>query len=89
MEEKRMGIDPESATVLSPLPTELGDVLILRSTESYTVYAVGAVVQSGQADFGHQTDVCHVTTHADAVRRAHAVVAPNGHIYLVDIDTQE
>src|SRR4030095_10220583 len=48
-------------------PTKIGDVLILRTSRSYTVYAVGSVVTAGQHDFGHSEQVRHVITHAEAV----------------------
>ena len=70
-------------------PTEIGDVLILRTSRSYTVYAVGSVVTAGQHDFSHSEQVRHVTTHAEAVDAAKAIVAPSGRIYLLDIDTAE
>jgi hypothetical protein len=68
-------------------PTEIGDVLILRTSRSYTVYAVGSVVTAGQHDFSHSEQVRHVLTHAEAVTTARAMVASGGRIYLLDIDT--
>jgi hypothetical protein len=70
-------------------PTEIGDVLILRTSQSYTVYAVGAVATAGQHDFSHSELVVHVPTHAEAVDIARALVAPAGRIYLLDIDSGE
>ena len=70
-------------------PTEIGDVLILRTSASYTVYAVGSVVTAGQHDFSHSEQVRHVNTHAAAVNVAKAIVAPGARIYLLDIDTEE
>jgi hypothetical protein len=70
-------------------PTEIGDVLVLRTNRSYTVYAVGSVVLAGQQDFGHSEQVRHVATHAEAVEAAKALVASGRRIYLVDIDTNE
>ena len=70
-------------------PTEIGDVLILRTGLSYTVYAVGSVTGAGQHDFNHSEPVRHVSTHAEAVTTANALVAPGGRIYLLDIDTAE
>jgi hypothetical protein len=70
-------------------PTEIGDVLILRTSLSYTVYAVGSVTTAGQHDFSHSQQVRHVKTHAEAVKTAKAIVAPHGRIYLLDIDTTE
>jgi hypothetical protein len=70
-------------------PTEVGDVLILRTSRSYTAYAVGLVVTAGQHDFSHSEQVRHVITHAEAVNTARAIVASGGRIYLLDIDTAE
>ena len=68
-------------------PTEIGDVLILRTSQSYTVYAVGSVATAGQHDFSHSERVRHVLTLAEAVTTAKALVAPGGRIHLLDIDT--
>ena len=70
-------------------PTEIGDVLILRTSLSYTVYAVGPVATAGQTDFSHGQQTHYVTTHAEAVETAKAMVGPRGRIYLLDIDTAE
>jgi hypothetical protein len=70
-------------------PTEIGDVLILRTTQSYTVYAVGSVSEKGQHNFGHQQAVHHVNNRDEAVKTAKAIVAPKGRIYLLDIDTAD
>jgi hypothetical protein len=75
--------------VVKQWPTEIGDVLILRTSRSYTTYAVGSVVTAGQHDFSHSEQVRYVTTHAEAVKTAKAIVAPHGRIYLLDIDTGE
>ena len=69
--------------------TEIGDVLILQTRQSYTVYAVGSVVTSGQHDFGHSEPVRYVSTQAEAVTSAKALVASGGRIYLLNIDTAE
>ena len=70
-------------------PTEVGDVLILGTRQSYTVYAVGSVATARQNDFSHSELVVHVPTHAEAVDIARALVVPGGRIYLSDIDTGE
>ena len=70
-------------------PTEIGDVLILRTRMSYTVYAVGSVAIAGQHDFSHSERVRHVGTHAEAVTTAKALIVPGGRIHLLDIDTGE
>ena len=73
----------------SEWPTEVGDVLILRTSQSFIVYVVGSVATAGQHDFSHRQQVQHVATHAKAVKAAKALVAPRGRIYLLDIDTAE
>ena len=71
-------------------PTEIGDVLILRTTQTYTVYAVGSVSKKGQQNFGHQQAAVHyVKSRDEAVTIAKAIVAPKGRIYLLDIDTAD
>jgi hypothetical protein len=75
--------------VATEWPTKIGDVLILRTSVSYTVYAVGSVATAGQHDFSHSEPVRHVSTHAEAVAIAKALVASDGRIYLLDIDTAE
>jgi hypothetical protein len=77
----------EGLSVVQQWPTEIGDVLILRTSQSFTVYVVGSVAAAGQHDFSHHQQVSHVTTHAEAVKTAKALVAPHGKIYLLDIDT--
>ena len=76
-------------SVAKQWPTETGDVLILRTSQSYTVYAVGLVATAGQHDFSHSERVRHVLTHAEALTIAKALVATGGRIYLLDIDTAE
>jgi hypothetical protein len=75
--------------VVKQSPTEIGDVLILGTSVSYTVYAVGPVVTAGQHDFSRGQEPHHVTTYAEAVKTAKALVAPHGKIYLLDIDSAE
>ena len=74
-----------------PPNTAVGDVLILMTTATYVIFAVGSVLTPGQHDFGHQQedDVQHVTTRALAEAVAHALVAPKGRIFLFDIDTAD
>jgi hypothetical protein len=70
-------------------PTAIGDVLILRTSQSYTVYAVGSVSTAGQHDFSHSERVDHVLTSDEALKIAKTLVVPAGRIYLLDIDTEE
>jgi hypothetical protein len=68
-------------------PTEIGDVLVLHTSRSYTVYAVGAVTVSGQRDFRGSSAVTHMSDHASALRAAKSRVAPSRRIHLLDMDT--
>ena len=57
------------------IPTELGDVLILQTKQSYTIYAVGRVSRDGQQDFGSEKDVKYETDYRAAVARAKTLEA--------------
>jgi hypothetical protein len=65
----------------------VGDVLILRTRRSYTLYAVGVVIRNGQDDFRRKQPVYHFSSEGEALRTAETLVAPNCRIYLRDIDT--
>jgi hypothetical protein len=67
--------------------SEIGDVLILHTSHSFTVYAVGPVTVSGQRDFSSSRTVTHTPDHAGAVRAAKSLLAPGHRIHLLDIDT--
>ena len=69
------------------IPTQIGDVLILRTQQSFTIYAVGLVYEDGQQDFHHQTNVKHVTSREAAIAEAKAIVIPGRRIFVYDIDT--
>ena len=69
------------------IPTHLGDVLILRTTQSYRVHAVGRVFEDGQQDFGHESTVTYEVDYAAAIAHAKALVAPGGRIFFRNIDT--
>jgi hypothetical protein len=69
------------------IPTRLGDVLILRTTKSYTVHAVGRVSKDGQQDFGSEAHVQYETGYAAAVAQANALVVPGRRIFFRNIDT--
>ena len=70
-----------------PIPTHVGDVLILRTTQSYSVHAVGRVSKDGQQDFGNEAHVKYETDYAAAVTRATALVVPGRKIFFWNIDT--
>jgi hypothetical protein len=70
------------------IPTRVGDVLILRTSRSFTTHAVGQVSQDGQQDF-HKANVKHVSNRAAAVAEAQALVAPGRRIFYLNLDTGE
>jgi hypothetical protein len=69
------------------IPTQVGDVLILRTDQSFAIYAVGRVAKDGQQDFHAQMNVKYVTDRATAVAEATALVVPGRRIFLWNIDT--
>jgi hypothetical protein len=71
------------------IPTHVGDVLIVGTTQSYTIYGVGKVSEDGQQDLGRQTDITYANDHAAALTQARTLVAPGRKIFLSNIDTGE
>lgn len=71
------------------IPTRLGDALILRTSHSFTVYAVGQVSDDGQKDFHTQTNLKYLNDRTAAVAEAKAVVVPGRRIFVRDLDTGE
>ena len=69
------------------IPTHLGDVLILQTTRTYTVHAVGRVSRDGQQDFGREANVEYEIDYTAAVARAKALVLPGRRIFFRDLDT--
>ena len=66
-----------------------GDVLILGTTKSLEVYAVGRVVRDGQQDFGGEAGVKYSRVRVTAEAAAKALVEPGRRIYFRDLDTGE
>jgi hypothetical protein len=86
----RLNWEPKRVRVMAKqIPTRIGDVLILRTTQSYTVYGVGRVSKDDQQDFGTHTDITYASDRAAAVAEAKALVAPGRKMFLQDIDTNE
>jgi hypothetical protein len=75
--------------VTKRIPTRVGDVLILRTRRSFIVYAVGAIAQDGQQDFGSHAFPTHVTDDAAALALAKSLRRPSSRVFLADIDTGE
>ena len=76
-------------TVAKRIPTQVGDVLVLRTGQSYTTHVVGLIAQDGQQDFQGQTDLAYVDDRAAAVTQAKALVEPGRRIFFRDIDTDD
>ncbi len=71
------------------MPTERGDVLVLRTDHTFTLYAVGRVTKNGQQDFAAHAIVHYTKDQATALAEAKAMVGPGRRIFLEDIDTSE
>jgi hypothetical protein len=69
------------------IPTQVGDVLILRTEQSFALYAVGQVSKADQQDFCAQVNVNYVRDRAAAVAEAKALVVPGRRVFFRNIDT--
>jgi hypothetical protein len=84
---------PNSASHYSSHPTSLrsrakgGDVLILWTNETYTIYAVGRIRRTGQCDFHGQDNVKHLTSWTTAIEAARVLARARSRIHIVNIDT--
>jgi hypothetical protein len=75
--------------VAKRIPTQIGDVLILWTAQSFTVYSVGHVFTDGQQDFAGQKNVRQERDHAAAVAAAKSLVVPGRRIFILNIDTDD
>ena len=71
------------------IPTQPGDALILQTTQSYTIFAVGRVSKDGQQDFGNEEDVKYENDCSAAVARAKALVVHGRRMFLRNIDADD
>jgi hypothetical protein len=71
------------------IPTRVGDVLMLRTEESFTIHAVGLVSTDGQQHFCGQLNVKHFRDRDSAMVEARTLLAPGRRIFLCDIDTND
>ena len=78
--------DSGGPPITKPIPTKLGDALILWTTGSYTIYAVGLVSEDGQQGFDQGGVVTYAPDRPKALAQANAIVAPSGRVFLVNID---
>jgi len=75
--------------MIERIPTHSGDVLILWTHASFTIYAVGHVTQDGQQDFGTQVNVRYPPGRAAALAEAKTMAAAGRQIFFRNIDTGE
>jgi hypothetical protein len=72
------------------IPSTIGDVLMLRTTQTFTIFAVGLIAKDGQQDFaGGRSGVAHTTDMEGAVAVARSLRRPGQRIFLLDIDDGE
>jgi hypothetical protein len=69
------------------VPTQVGDVLILRTDRTFSVHAVGRVSKDGQQEFRGQADVKYVGDLAAALAEARDLLVPGRRIFLLDMDS--
>ena len=69
------------------IPTQLGDILILRTDHSFTLHAVGQVRKDGQQDFDTHVNLKYASDRATAVADAKALVVPGRRIFFRNLDT--
>jgi len=69
------------------VPSQPGDVLILLTEHSFTIYAVGRVSKEGQEDFHSEENVKYETDRDAAVAAAKALAAPGRRTFLRNLDT--
>ena len=69
------------------MPTQFGDVLILRTHVAFTIHAVGPVSHDGQQDCHAQTNVKFEIDRAVAGAEAKALVRPGQRILFRNMDT--
>lgn len=69
------------------MPTQPGDVLILRTSKSFRTHAVGRVSCERQQDFRRQPHIHHTARLVEAIEMAKALLTSEGQIFLRNIDT--
>jgi hypothetical protein len=71
------------------IPTQCGDVLILRTDQSFILHAVGRVTKDGQQDFDTHVNVKYADNRAAADADAKALVLPGRRVFFRNLDTGE
>ena len=69
------------------MPTQPGDVLILKTSTSFLTHAVGPVREHHQQDFRNQPNIRHVARLSEAIAVSKDLLGPGGQIFLRNIDT--
>jgi len=70
----------------APQP-QRGDVLILGTTKSFSVFVIGRVSRAGQQDFRGDVDLKYSSVRGTAEVAARALVTPGGRVYFRNLDT--
>ena len=70
-----------------PIPTQIGDVLILRTTRMASIFAVGTVSMVGQQNFAEGTFLAYSEYRREAIAQAKALAAPGRRIFFRNLDT--
>jgi hypothetical protein len=77
----------EHGKAMTKIPTQIGDVLILRTDKAGSTHAVGAISKDDQQDFKGQSDLNYVSGRAAAEAAARSLVMPGGRIFFRNDDT--
>ena len=71
------------------MPTQRGDVLILRTDKSFILHAVGRVTKDDRQDFDTHVNLQYENDRAAAVADAKALVGRGRRIFFRNLDTGE
>lgn len=75
--------------VIKPIPTTVGDVLILHTERHLTIYLIGVVTADGQHDFAGGEIVRSEPTPVKALAAGKRMLAPGRRMFLHHLDTRE
>ena len=71
------------------IPTEVGDVLILRTEQTFSIHAIEVVTKTGQQDFRGQVQVKYLRNDEEALTEARAICPPGRRTFLLDMDIRD
>jgi hypothetical protein len=73
------------------IPTRVGDVLILHTELTFTIYVIGRVTADGQQDFHGRDgdDLKQERSPVTALAAAHRLRTPGHRVFLLHLDTGE